>query len=233
MTARQMQIAFQDAFERADLDLTITSTELFKELNDAQDLIVAQLFQDFEMNNQISAALAPLVVRNASITTTYPSAQALDGFTIDRAALPGAFRFFIAARARVEYKYGGYSGVTLDGGLNRTVDDVSKSTLTVPVRISQQDDIYRLLQDPFNKSLFRNPVAVIYDTYLDVYADDSTFATPTVFLDYLKDPDEISLTGPTPCELPDHLHRQIVDTAVERYLQRTTTVLSTANKATE
>ena len=232
MTAREMQIAFQDAFERSGLDLNITSTELFKELNDAQDQIVAQNYQEFEKNNQISAALAPLVVRNSSVTTTYPGVATLEGFTVDRGALPADFRFFIALRAGVEWMYGGYSGVTVDGGTsNRTVDDVTKVTRVTPVKIIQQDDLYQILQDPFNKPLFRVPVAVVHDAYVDVYADDSTFAVPTVYLDYLKNPDEISLTGPTPSELPEHLHRQIVDTAVERYLRRVTTVRQTTNES--
>jgi len=241
MTPREMQIAFQDAFDRAGLDLEITSTELFRELNDAQDQIVAQFFTEFELNNQISAALAPLVVRNSAITTVYPGAAILDDFTIDRASVPADYRFFIALRAGVEWKYGGYTSVTVDGVTdNRTIDDVDKVQKIVPVKIVQQDDIYTILQDPFNRPLFRSPVAVLHDAYIDVYADDSSFVVPTIYLDYLKVPDTIALTGggqggldPVPSELPEHLHRQIVDTAVERYLRRTTTSQSQVNQAQE
>lgn len=232
MTARQMQIAFQDSFERAGLELNITSTELFKELNDAQDQIVSQLFNQFEQSNQVSAALAPLVVRNTAINTAYPVVDTLDGFDVDRATLPADFRFLIALRAKVEWVFGGYSGTVLDGSQNRTVINLDKVTTKRACRISQQDDLYTLLEDPFNKPIFRDPIAVVHDTYIDVFTNDSTFTVPAVYLDYLKDPDQITITGgDTPSELPDDLHRQIVDTAVERYLQRTTTVRSTTNKA--
>lgn len=232
MTARQMQIAFQDAFERSGLELNLTSTELFNELNDAQDVIVAQLFAQFETTNQISAALAPLVIRNLEIETDYPGVDTFSGYTIDRASLPSDFRFFISLISKVEWVFGGYSGTTVDGGSNRTVDDVGKNTSYRLTKISQQDDIYRMLADPFNKPDFKGPIAVLHDSFIDVYSDDSTFVVPNVYLDYLKDPDQISITGSgTPSELPDELHRQIVDTAVERYLQRITGVRSTTTQA--
>jgi len=233
MTARQMQIAFQDAFERSGLELNLTSTELFKELNDAQDIIVAELFSQFEATNQVSAALAPLVIRNLEIETDYPGVNTISGYTIDRANLPSNFRFFISLTSKVEWVYGGYSGTTVDSGTNnRTVDDVGKDTSYRFTGISQQDDIYRMLADPFNRPNFRGPVAVLHDSFIDVYSDNSTFVVPNVYLDYLKDPDQISITGAgTPSELPDELHRQIVDTAVERYLQRVTGVRSTTTQA--
>lgn len=232
MTAREMQIAFQDAFERAGLELNLTSTEVFKELNDAQDQIIAELFKNFEQTNQISAALAPLVVRNLSINTTYPAASVLQGFTLDRVPFPADFRYFIALRAQVEWVYGGYAGTTVDGNSNRTVTDASPDTSIRPVKIAQQDDVYRLLSDPFNKADHKQPLAVIHDDAADIYSDDATFVCPKGYLDYLRDPATISITGAgTPSDLPDDLHRQIVDTAVERYLQRTTSVRATTNQA--
>lgn len=248
MTPRQMQIAFQDAFERAELDLDITSTELFKELNDAQDVLVSRLFKEFEKDNMVSAGIAPFIVRNAAISTVNTGVTGLAGFSVDRGTLPADFRFFVALRAGVEWVYGGYTATAISGELdsppyNRTIDAGNGDNIVsrvVPCRISQQDDLYRLLQDPFNTTLFRSPLAVLHDAYIDVFADNSTFVTPTLYLDYVKVPDTISLTGggeggldPVPSEFPEHLHRELVDLAVERYLQRVTTVRSTANQAAE
>ena len=241
MTPRQMQIAFQDAFDRAGLDLDITSTELFKELNEAQDVLVSRLYKEFEKDNQISAGIAPFVVRNASITTAYTGVVALNGFTVDRGTLPAGYRFFLSLRASVQWVSGGYTATVVSGTpvFNRTVDSGQGDTIvtrTVPVKIVQQDDLYAVLQDPFSKPLFRSPVAVLHDAYVDAYADNSTFVIPTLYLDYVKVPDTISLDGgqqgaAVPSEFPAHLHREIVDLAVERYLQRVTTVRSTSKKA--
>jgi hypothetical protein len=236
-----MQIAFQDAFDRAGLDLEITSTELFKELNEAQDVMVSRLYREFEKDNQISAGIAPFVVRNTTITTTHDASRiALDGFTVDRGLLPASYRFFLALRAGVEWIYGGYTQTILaDPSTNRTIDVQEGETVVtkvVPVKIVQQDDLYAVLKDPFSKPLFRSPVAVLHDAYVDAYADNSTFVIPTLYLDYVKVPDTISLDGgeegaAVPSEFPVHLHREIVDLAVERYLQRVTTVRSTSKKA--
>jgi hypothetical protein len=231
MTVRQFQIAFQDAFERANLTLDITSTELFREINEAQDDIIDELYLRFEQNNMISAALSPLVMRNTEILTDYAAEISLDNYSIDRVTLPTNFRYLIALRAEVEWMYGGYSGTTVDVDGNRTVDDVEKTTKIVPVRIVMQDHLHQILKDPFNKSIFRSPVAIRHDDAIDIYCDTSTYVAPKAYLDYVKKPATIALPS-TSSELPDYVHRDIVDRAVAQFLSRSGNVSQT-NKQTE
>lgn len=81
----------------------------------------------------------------------------------------------------------------------------------------QQDDIFRILQDPFNTTRYDNPVATISGNNLIVFTN-KRFIVDNVLLNYLKRPAAITLSqGPT---LPDPLHKSIVDRAVTLHLSR-------------
>ena len=87
-------------------------------------------------------------------------------------------------------------------------------------RFSQQDDIYRLLDDPFNTTYKREPLTTIRDNFIDVYTS-SIFIIDEVKITYIRKPIAISLTLGYDCELPDHTHQEIVDMAVASILERT------------
>lgn len=239
MSPLDMQIAFQDAFFRTGIPLEITSSEMFREMNEAQDDIVSQAYQRFEKDLIVTSTLMPLVVRNAELIPTVSTDSVIDGYTVDRITLPADFRYFISVAAKTEWVYGGYSGVT--GTNPRSVDDVGKVIKVRGVRIVQQDDIDRVLQDPFSKPLYRSPVAVIHDSYIDFYTDNSSFVVSAGYLTYIKDPNVISLDGgaggsAVPSELPEHAHRDIVDLAIANFLSRVSATArpeDNANKQSE
>lgn len=87
-------------------------------------------------------------------------------------------------------------------------------------RFSQQDDIYRLLDDPFNTTYKREPLTTIRDNFIDVYTS-SIFIIDEVKITYIRKPIPISLTLGYDCELPDHTHQEIIDMAVASILERT------------
>lgn len=53
-------------------------------------------------------------------------------------------------------------------------------------RLVQHDDIFKLIEDPFNKTKYSSPLTVMRDKRLDIYSDD-TFITDKVRITYLKD----------------------------------------------
>ena len=87
-------------------------------------------------------------------------------------------------------------------------------------RFSQQDDIYRLLDDPFNTTYKREPLTTIRNNFIDVYTS-SIFIIDEVKITYIRKPIAISLTLGYDCELPDHTHQEIIDMAVASILERT------------
>tara|TARA_R110002012_G_scaffold137990_1_gene293127 strand:+ start:842 stop:2080 length:1239 start_codon:yes stop_codon:yes gene_type:complete len=82
----------------------------------------------------------------------------------------------------------------------------------------QQDDIFKLLEDPFNTTKHTSPLTTIRGSYIDIYTSD-IFIIDKVKITYIRKPKEISLTLDTSCELPVHTHREIVDMTISSILE--------------
>ena len=85
-------------------------------------------------------------------------------------------------------------------------------------RFSQQDDIFKLLEDPFNTTKHTSPLSTIRGNFIDVYAS-AIFIIDTVKITYVRNPTLISLSLGVSCELPDHSHQEIVDMTVSSILE--------------
>ena len=95
-----------------------------------------------------------------------------------------------------------------------------ENTVSSVNRYSQLDDIYTLLQDPFNKTKHTSPISTINGGAIDVYTDE-TFYVPKVKFTYLKKPRTIDGTtgSVVQTDLPNHTHQEIVDMAVSSILE--------------
>jgi len=82
----------------------------------------------------------------------------------------------------------------------------------------QQDDLAKLLDDPFNTTKHTSPLTTIRGRYIDIYTSD-IFIIDKVKITYIRYPRNISLPLGISCELPDHTHQEIVDTAVSSILE--------------
>jgi len=219
MTARQMQMAFEAWFDHAGRDHQIVSDEIFRYLNEAQDEFTDELFTKFEQDQVITDDLRVLVEKDSEVNALYAGPAAAPGsFQADYATIPTDYRYMIAARVEVKYNRSDVTIVAPTINAARTITG-SSTTATYLTRLSQSDDIYRLLLDPFNRTMYYDPLGTINGTKLIVYTN-SKFICERFFLDYLRIPNQISLTGPVPSEFPDHLHKDIVDRAINRYIQR-------------
>ena len=82
----------------------------------------------------------------------------------------------------------------------------------------QQDDIFKLLEDPFNTTKYTSPLTTIRGGYIDIYTSD-IFIIDKVKITYIRKPREISLPLDVNCELPDHAHQEIVDMTISSILE--------------
>ena len=105
----------------------------------------------------------------------------------------------------------------------RTISNNAQTASSVNKYV-QLDDIYTLLEDPFNGTKHTKPLMTIRDNNLDMYTDD-TFVVRRVKITYIKKPaivahdNSAAATGPVNCDLPDHTHQEIVNMTVNSILE--------------
>lgn len=97
---------------------------------------------------------------------------------------------------------------------NAQVSSAKCSAKYVSVRLSQIDDLDKVLVDPFSKPSINQPVISFEDGGIYIYAD-SSFNVSKFKLTYLKKPRLISIFDSIDCELPEHLHEEVVAGAIE------------------
>ena len=90
--------------------------------------------------------------------------------------------------------------------------------ITTVNKFIQQDDIFTLLDDPFNTTKFNAPLTTIRGSVIDIYTS-AIFIIDTVKITYIRNPRRISLSLGINCELPDHSHQEIVDMTVGSILE--------------
>ena len=89
---------------------------------------------------------------------------------------------------------------------------------TVLNKFSQQDDIFRLLDDPFNATTHTSPLTTIRGNFIDIYTN-AIFITSSAKITYLRKPQPINLSLGYNCELPDHTHEEVIAMAASSILE--------------
>lgn len=82
----------------------------------------------------------------------------------------------------------------------------------------QQDDIYRVLSDPFSCTKSSAPLYTIQENFVDLYSDVG-FVPVEVVLKYLRFPQTMDKARGTGSELPIHTHDEIVEMTVKSILE--------------
>lgn len=115
----------------------------------------------------------------------------------------------VLTSAYAQYEDSTYGGKRdIEGG--ETINAVNKYV--------QHDDIYTLLQDPFNTTKYTSPLTTIRGSYIDLYTS-AIFIIDKVKITYIRKPAEISLNLSINCELPDHSHQEIIDMTISSILE--------------
>lgn len=226
MTGVEMQRAFGIEINQFSDALIPDSVDIFYWLNKSQlEFIMNNLSgrnQDraaFEQNQQLYDHFRPLVTKNHVIQAQYVSSgSAIEGFFVDRLALPEDYMYLISSRSAVKYNKNGIV-FAIDQGKRVPADEFQNPQVFIhPNRVSQSDDIYQLLNDPFNKTSYASPLTDLHNKHIDIYTDD-TFIVDSGLINYIRKP--ASIARGTTCELADYLHPKIVEGAVSLFLNNT------------
>jgi hypothetical protein len=133
--------------------------------------------------------------------------------------LPSTYMHLISVRCLVSYDKCKpiTTAFVLDDPIVLTTD--YKNTVSV-AKYSQLDDIYTLLDDPFNSTSYKKPIYTMVDDKIDIYTDDK-FVVSTVKTTYIQTPNTVDSVSTTTvdCDLPDHTHQEIVDMTVNSLLE--------------
>ncbi len=119
-------------------------------------------------------------------------------------------------------------GTTVESVMDEAINQVvtrrslpQEATRTVRIskgKYSQLDDIYTLLDDPFNTTKSTGPLYTIEENFLDIYSNNE-FVTTEVRLKYIRRPERMTRSLGVGCELPEHTHQEIVEMAIKSILE--------------
>ena len=171
----------------------------------------------FEQSQQRIDDLSNIVIKDVVVNTNFKEdSNSPSGYFVDTATLPEDNLFIISHRSQITYNY-----PTIEYEINDNKRDaIGGATKIVFNRTSQSDDVYKLLNDPFNTTKPSKPLADFSDTKLNVYTD-KTFLVNKVIFNYLKKPRLIHIKTNVSCELAEHLHDEVIQYAVDLFLQNT------------
>lgn len=96
--------------------------------------------------------------------------------------------------------------------------DADVSEKNIVCKYIHQDDIYAILEDPFNTTKYTSPKYTVAENYIDIHTD-TIFIVDYVRLKYIRIPRRMSLSLGVGCELPLHTHQEIVEMAIKSILE--------------
>jgi len=85
-------------------------------------------------------------------------------------------------------------------------------------KYSQHDDLYAILDDPFNTTKNSAPLYTIQENFVDLYTS-SSFIPQDIFIKYLRRPALMSYSRGIGSELPEHTHDEVIEMAVKSILE--------------
>ncbi len=203
MTAREMQKEFEQSADFIDavnkLDLRIISDDVEFFLNEAQHVFINTRLKNFKKqidNKQKDLdEIRTLIVKNTQLVLDAGSST--DEIRVYD--LPSDYVFLISD----------YSFTTYCNKLRRYQN-----------RLLSSEDLQEALHGTHTKPKFNSPVSEIVGSKLQVYRDfDLTFTINNVNIDYIKTWNSISINTPTNSELDSNTHKDIVQLAVNIFLE--------------
>ena len=88
----------------------------------------------------------------------------------------------------------------------------------VSCNFSQLDDIYTLLDDPFNTTKSTSPLYTIEENFITFHTNQE-FVVDKADVQYIRYPQRMNKTLGVGCELSEHTHQEIVEMAVKSILE--------------
>jgi hypothetical protein len=230
MNVKQMQYEFGIQMNQFDSALQLDSDDILYWLNKSQERLVKDRFTGrrlnvgFEQSFDLIADIQNLIERNWKDTTDYAPEFSVDEFEADKITLPSNYLYLINHRCVTYVKYPQISW-TLNEATNRREPESSARLHSRSGNFTQLSDIFTVLDDPFNTTSATGVVTTISGNNIVAYTN-KTFVVKDIVIDYIRVPKKLSLTtndgdNTTTSELPEHLHKEIIELAVDLFLQNT------------
>lgn len=211
MTVQEMHTSLLQGLQRVNANAYdyFTSEELDHWLNRAMERFIKdRAFKSgdvkqlgFAGNQKRLDDIRTLIVQNYVDTWAMTTANEWR-----QADLPADYMYLVNLRANVRRDYCG--SVT-----------VSSPQAEVPVRVTDNADVYFMQQNPFAKSQWNSPLATISEDDVSVHQDGESYILEGITADYIRIPRIIDLSFGQDCELAEHTHQEIVDIAVKNILE--------------
>jgi hypothetical protein len=93
------------------------------------------------------------------------------------------------------------------------------SNLSTSGKLAQEDDIFAMQADPFNKTSADFPLFFTSNYNFNVFIDRNLFVVTDVILSYIRTPRTVSYFLGQDCDLPEHTHAEIVSMVVDYLLE--------------
>lgn len=232
MDAREMQVEFEriitlmnPAFE---LKEKLTSDTIFAFLNSAQERYIRNNYLQEDLvadgtraQKKNADSLKGLIVRSDVVTSVLSNS---DRFSA-RGTLPADYFLYIRSNSYLTRTY----------KMASTAPDLTAgSEVITPNKTIREDDVEKIISTFYNKAILRNPYVVLNageasaepaneNVYLNIIHDSYT-KVGKIDLVYYRKPKRFDVIGVDnvnildTCELPENVHREIVELAVEMFI---------------
>ena len=230
MKAREMQVEFERRIQlmNPNFELTekLTSDTIFSFLNAYCERFVRNnylqedMVQDGTRQQKKNAdALKGLITRQTLTIATKDSYNT--DKTSDRAILPTNYFLYIRSNSLISKNYKLDTEIALE-----------QNYVVTPNKTIREDDVEKIISTYYNKTILRNPYIVLNNgnesdadrnLYINIIHDEYTIIKKLDLVYYRKPKrfDVIgvdSLTVFDECELPENVHMEIVEGAVEMFI---------------
>lgn len=230
MGAREMQVEFERRITLMNSDFELkeklTSDTIFSFLNAYTERYVRinylqedSVIDGSRAQKKNADALKGLIVRQL-LTTEAKDANNTDKVS-DRATLPTDYFLYIRSNSLISKNY-------------KLEEEITKETdyVVTPNKTIREDDVEKIISTYYNKAIMLNPYVVLNagnisdiakKLYINIIHDEYTIVKKLDLVYYRKPKkfDVIGVDGTTildKCELPDNVHMELVEGAVEMFI---------------
>ena len=230
MKAREMQVEFERRIQlmNPNFELTekLTSDTIFSFLNAyceryvRNNYLQEDMVQDGTRQQKKNAdALKGLITRQ-TLTITTKDPHNTDN-TSDRAILPTNYFLYIRSNSLISKNYKLDTEIALEANY-----------VVTPNKTIREDDVEKIISTYYNKTILRNPYVILNngnesDTAKELYINiihDTYTIIKKLDLVYYRKPKRFDVIGIDnltvfdECELPENVHMEIVEGAVEMFI---------------
>ena len=213
MSPREMQYSFEYGVNKYDSSDSVDSSVVFYWLNEAQERIIKTRYsgvnpkgESFEESQKRTDDLRTLIKESRVYLTS-----GIDGINKPNsyiAALPADYMLMVGEEVLIQF-----NDLTNTLAITKRVGVTESSSNTYSNQVNDPYSEHRLHYE------IAKPLRLFKDNYVELVTDGN-YIINFYYIRYIKLPTNIYLGGPN-CELPEHMHSEIVNYAVSLYLENT------------